>query len=72
MTVTENQIKIIAIGLLPIFIIFAVTLPESLGITILLGCIVITALVAALLGRSLQKKEAGDPDNLLAIPPKSS
>ena len=72
MKITEIQMKIITIGLLPIFIILAVSLPESTGKTILLGAIVITALIAMLIGRSLEKKAAGKTDDLLAIPPKKS
>ena len=70
MKITETHMKIIAIGLLPIFIILAVMLPGSAGKDILLGCIVITALGVSFIGKSVQQKEADNHDDLLAMPPK--
>ncbi len=64
--------KIIAIGLLPIFLILSFTLPDSLTKTILQGGIMITVLGVIFIGKSMQKKEAKEPDDLLAIPPKRS
>lgn len=64
--------KIIAIGLVPIFLILAFTLPDSTGKAILLGGIMVTAFVVSFLGISMQKKEEKEPDDLLAIPPKKS
>jgi hypothetical protein len=64
--------KIIAIGLLPIFLILAFTLPNTATTAILLGGIMFTAFVVSYLGMSMRKKEAKEDDDLLAIPPKKS
>jgi hypothetical protein len=68
--IQEIQLKIIAIGLIPVFLVLTSVLPDSVYKAILLGGIVITVLVVAFIGMSMQKKEAKDPDDLLAIPPK--
>ena len=72
MKIQEIHMKIIAIGLIPVFLVLASVLPDSVYKAILLGGIVITVLVVAFIGMSMQKKEAKDPDDLLAIPPKKS
>jgi hypothetical protein len=72
MKIKEIHMKIIAIGLVPIFLILAFTLPDSTGKAILLGGIMVTAFVVSFLGISMQKKEEKEPDDLLAIPPKKS
>lgn len=72
MTIRANQMKIIAIGLLPIFLILAVVLPDTLAKTIVLGGIIFTAFVVSYIGMSMEKKEAPQEDDLLAIPPKRS
>jgi hypothetical protein len=70
MKIKEIQMKIIAIGLIPVFLILASTLPDTAGKTLLLGGIVITVLVVSFIGMSMQKKEEKEPDDLLAVPPK--
>ena len=70
--IKEIHMKIIAIGLLPVFLILAITLPNTVTKAILLGCIMITALVVSFIGKSMQKKDANEDDDLLAIPPKKS
>jgi len=70
--IKEIHMKIIAIGLIPVFLILAFALPDTASTAILLGGIMITALVVAFIGISMQKKEAKDTDDLLAIPPKKS
>ena len=72
MKIKEIHMKIIAIGLFPIFVILALALPNTTGKAILLGGIMITALGVSFIGKSMKKKEANEPDNLLAIPPKKS
>jgi hypothetical protein len=72
MKIQEIHMKIIAIGLIPLFLILAIALPDSTSKTILLGGIMITALVVSYIGMSMAKKEAKEPDDLLAIPPKKS
>jgi len=72
MKIKEIHMKIIAIGLLPVFLILAITLPNTVTKAILLGCIMITALVVSFIGKSMQKKDANEDDDLLAIPPKKS
>jgi hypothetical protein len=70
--IQEIHLKIIAIGLIPVFLVLASVLPDTVYKAILLGGIVITVLVVSFIGMSMQKKEAKDPDDLLAIPPKKS
>jgi hypothetical protein len=72
MKIKEIHMKIIAIGLVPVFLILTIALPNTSTTAILLGGIMITALVVSFIGMSLQKKEAEEPDDLLAIPPKKS
>lgn len=72
MNIKETHLKLIAIGLLPIFIILTFTLPDSTSKTILLGGIIFTAFVVSYIGMSMQKKEPDKHDDLLAIPPKKS
>jgi predicted lysophospholipase L1 biosynthesis ABC-type transport system permease subunit len=72
MRIKEIHMKIIAIGLLPVFLILAFTLPNTATTSILLGGIIITVLVVILIGKSMQKKEENEDDDLLAIPPKKS
>ena len=72
MKIKEIHMKIIAIGLVPVFLILTIALPNTPTTAILLGGIMITALVVSFIGMSLQKKEAEEPDDLLAIPPKKS
>jgi predicted lysophospholipase L1 biosynthesis ABC-type transport system permease subunit len=72
MKIKEIHMKIIAIGLVPVFLILAFTLPNTTSTAILLGGIMVTVLVVSFIGMSMQKKEAKEPDDLLAIPPKKS
>jgi hypothetical protein len=75
MKIKEIHMKIIAIGLIPVFLILAFALPNTPATAILLGAIMFTAFVVTFIGMSMQKKEAKDakePDDLLAIPPKKS
>jgi hypothetical protein len=72
MKIKEIHMKIIAIGLVPVFLILTIALPNTPTTAILLGGIMITALVVSFIGMSLQKKDAEEPDDLLAIPPKKS
>ena len=73
MKIKEIHMKIIAIGLVPVFLILAFALPNTATKAILLGGIMFTAFVVTFIGMSMQKKEAKEakePDDLLAIPPK--
>ena len=70
MKVTELQLKIIAIGLIPLYFLFAFALPKSTATTILSGVVMIIAFVVIFLGISMQKKEPEEHDDLLALPPK--
>ena len=64
--------KIIAIGLVPIFIILSIVMPNTPTTAILLGGIMLTAIIATFIGMSMHKKEEKQEDDLLAIPPKKS
>jgi 4-hydroxybenzoate polyprenyltransferase len=70
MKISEMHMKIIAIGLLPVFLILALVLPNTTSTAILLGGIMLTAFVVSFIGMRMQKKDAKDDDDLLAIPPK--
>jgi hypothetical protein len=72
MKIKEIHMKIIAIGLIPVFFILIFTLPDTASKAFLLGGIMITAIVVSFIGMSMQKKEAKEPDDLLAMPPKKS
>jgi hypothetical protein len=70
MNIKEIHMKIIAIGLLPIFLILSFVLPNTPTTAILLGGIMLTAIIATFMGMSMHKKEEKTEDDLLAIPPK--
>ena len=70
--IKEIHMKIIALGLLPVFLILAIILPNTASKIILLGGIMVTAFVVSYIGMSMEKKEEKEPDDLLAIPPKKS
>jgi RsiW-degrading membrane proteinase PrsW (M82 family) len=72
MLVTQVQLKMIAIGLLPVFFILSVIMQDSTSKTILLAVVVITALVTMYIGWSMEKREAKNEEDLLAVPPKKS
>ena len=72
MQVKEVQMKVIAIGLVPIFLILAFVLPKTATTAILLGVVMITGFVICFIGMSMQKQEAKENEDLLAIPPKKS
>jgi hypothetical protein len=70
MNIKEIHMKIIAIGLIPIFLILSFVLPNTPATAILLGGIMLTAIIATFIGMSMHKKEEKAEDELLAIPPK--
>ena len=70
MHVNEMHMKVIALVLIPVFLILVFLLPKTAFTDILAGIVMITGVVVCFIGMSMQKKEAKDPDDLLAIPPK--
>jgi len=72
MHVTQVQLKMIAIGLIPVFFILTFIMPNNTTTTILLAVVMITAIVISFIGWKMEKREAGEEDDLLAIPPKKS
>jgi galactitol-specific phosphotransferase system IIC component len=70
--IKEIHMKIIALGLLPVFLILAFALPTTASKILLLGGIMVTAFVVSFIGMKMGKKEEKEPDDLLAIPPKKS
>lgn len=72
MHITQVQLKMIAIGLIPVFFILSFIMPKTTTTTILLAIVMITALVISFIGWSMQKREAGEDEDLLAMPPKKS
>ena len=62
--------KIIAIGLVPVFLILTFALPKTATTAILLGIVMITGFVVCFIGMSMQRKEARENEDLLEIPPK--
>lgn len=72
MHVTQVQLKMIAIGLIPVFLILSIIMPKTTATTILLAIVMITAIVISIIGWSMQKRETGKDEDLLAVPPKKS
>jgi len=70
MHINEMQMKIIAIGLVPVFLILTFALPKTASTAILLGIVMITGFVVCFIGMSMQRKEARENEDLLEIPPK--
>jgi hypothetical protein len=70
MHVTQAQLKMIAIGLILVFLVISLLLPKTIVYTILSAVVMITALVISFIGWSMEKREAGEDDDLLAVPPK--
>jgi hypothetical protein len=72
MQVTQVQLKMIAIGLIPIFFILSIVMPKGMTTTILLAAVMLTAIVIGLIGMSMENREAVEEEDLLAVPPKRS
>jgi uncharacterized membrane protein YobD (UPF0266 family) len=72
MQVNEIQMKVIAIGLVPIFLFLSFVLPKTTTTAILLGAVMLTGFVVCFIGMSKQKQEVKEHEDLLAIPPKKS
>jgi len=70
MHVNEIHLKVIAIGLVPVFLILTFALPKTASTAILLGIVMITGFVVCFIGMSMQKQESKRDEDLLAIPPK--
>jgi hypothetical protein len=70
MHVTQAQLKMIAIGLILVFLVISLLLPKTIVYTILSAVVMITALVISFIGWSMEKREAGEDEDLLAVPPK--
>ncbi len=71
MHITQLQLKLIAVGLIPVFFILSFILPESTTTTIILALVMLSAVGISLIGMRMEKQETGPEDDLLAIPPKS-
>jgi len=69
MHINEMQMKLIAIGLVPVFLILTFELQKTASTAILLGIVMITGFVVCFIGMSMQRKEAKENEDLLAIPP---
>jgi hypothetical protein len=65
-------LKVIALGLVLVFLILSFALPKNAYTDILLGVVMITGVAVCFIGMAMQKQEAKEPDDLLAIPPKKS
>jgi hypothetical protein len=72
MQVNEIQLKVIAIGLVPVFLILSFALPKTTTTVILLGVVMVTGFVVIFIGMSKQKGDTKEDEDLLAIPPKKS
>jgi len=70
MHINEMQMKLIAIGLVPVFLILTFALPKTASTAILLGIVMITGFVVCFIGMSMQRNEAREKQDLLEIPPK--
>jgi len=72
MHVTQVQLKMIALGLIPVFFILTFIMPKNTTTDIMLAAVLITAIAISIIGWSMEKREAVvEEDDLLAIPPKS-
>lgn len=72
MHITQVQLKMIALGLIPVFFIITFIMPKNTTTDILLAAVLIAAFAISVIGWSMEKREAaGKEDDLLAIPPKS-
>ncbi len=72
MQVNETLLKVIAIGLVPVFLIISFVVPKTDSTVILQGIVMVIGVAVCLVGMSMQKKETKEHDDLLAIPPKKS
>jgi mannose/fructose/N-acetylgalactosamine-specific phosphotransferase system component IID len=72
MHVTQVQLKMIAIGLIPVFLVLTLIMPKTTTTTILLAIVIITAIVISIIGWCMQKRETAEDEDLLAVPPKKS
>jgi len=72
MQVNETLLKVIAIGLIPVFLIISFVVPKTDFTVILQGIVMVIGVAVCLVGMSMQKKETKDHDDLLALPPKKS
>jgi hypothetical protein len=72
MHVNESHLKIIALVLVPVFLILSFALPGTASTAILSGGVMIAGVAICFIGLSMQKQQAKDNDDLLAIPPKKS
>ncbi|MDD4136658.1 MAG: hypothetical protein PHT99_02030 [Methanoregula sp.] len=70
MHVTQVPLKMIAIVLIPVFFILSIIMPKNITTTLLLAMVMITAIAISFIGWSMKKREAGEDDDLLALPPK--
>ena len=62
----------IAIGLVPVFFLLTIIMPKNTTTYLLLAIVMLTAIVISFVGWSLEKRDAGNDDDLLSIPPKKS
>jgi hypothetical protein len=72
MQVTDVHMKAIALGLVPVFLILTFALPKTASSDVLSGVVMITGFVVCFIGMLMQKQEAKENEDLLAIPPKKS
>jgi hypothetical protein len=72
MQVTDVHMKAIALGLVPVFLILTFALPKTASTDVLSGVVMITGFVVCFIGMLMQKQEAKENEDLLAIPPKKS
>jgi hypothetical protein len=72
MHVTQVQLKMMVIGLIPVFFILSLIMPKTTTTAILLAIVVIIAMVISFIGWSMQKGEPGKDEDLLAVPPGKS
>ena len=70
MHITQLQLKLIAVGLIPVFFILSFILPDSFTTTIVLALVMIAAIGISFIGMRMENQEAGGDEDLLAMPPK--
>ncbi len=71
MKITQTHLKVVVLGLIPVFFIVSAILPKDFTSYLLLGLVMAVALGISYIGMRMEKKEAQDSgEDLLALPPK--
>jgi hypothetical protein len=70
MQVSQVQLKMIALVLIPVFLILSLVMPKTTTTAILSAAVMVSAIAISITGWFLQKRETVTEEDLLAVPPK--